>query len=51
MAISQKLKDACARLQAKAVRDIQDSRKVEIGVIDDQEIATYASYQEYGCSA
>lgn len=48
MAISQKLKDACARLQAKAVRDIQDTRKVEIGVIDDQEIATYASYQEYG---
>lgn len=48
MAISQQLKDACERLKDKAIKDLKTAKRVEVGIIDDQEVAAYATYQEYG---
>lgn len=48
MAQADELREACAHLVQKAIRDLKTKPRIEVGVIDDPEIATYGAYQEFG---
>lgn len=43
-----KIEQVCQRAGAKVRSILENAPKVKVGIIDDVEIATYASYQEYG---
>ena len=39
---------ACEKLEAKVMAALSQYTQVDVGILDDPEIATYADYQEYG---
>ncbi len=45
---SSSLVAACQRLEGKARQQMQSATRVKVGIIDDPQIAEYATYQEYG---
>lgn len=45
---TQQITVACEKLQEKIMAQLSEVTKVDIGIIDNPEIATYAAYQEYG---
>ena len=43
-----KIEQVCQKLQAHVQQQLNSAQKVEVGIIDDAEVATYASYVEFG---
>ena len=43
---SSSLVAACQRLEGKARQQMQSATRVKVGIIDDPQIAEYATYQE-----
>lgn len=48
MSTGMKIKLVCERVERRILEDLENATVAHVGIIDDPEIATIASYQEYG---